>query len=59
MHIAWQDTEWTMLDSWTMPTFYIFRRGKLVNRFAGWSKETGPQQLRAALRDVRRLDAAS
>jgi hypothetical protein len=56
MNIAWQDSEWSMLDSWAMPTFYIFRNGKLVNQFSGWSKETEPQQLRAALHQAGLLD---
>ncbi|OOG60034.1 hypothetical protein [Rhodanobacter sp. C03] len=56
MNIAWQDSEWSMLDSWAMPTFYIFQHGKLVNKFSGWSHETEPRQLRAALHQVGLLD---
>ncbi|WP_449429053.1 hypothetical protein [Rhodanobacter umsongensis] len=56
MNIAWQNSEWSMLDSWAMPTFYIFQHGKLVNKFSGWSQETEPRQLRAALRQVGLLD---
>lgn len=36
IHIAWQDNEWSMLDSWAMPTFYVFRHGHLVKKFSGW-----------------------
>ncbi len=36
IHIAWQDSEWSMLDSWAMPTFYVFRNGRLVKKFSGW-----------------------
>jgi len=36
IHIAWQDSEWSMLDSWAMPTFYVFRHGRLVKKFSGW-----------------------
>jgi hypothetical protein len=36
IHVAWQDNEWSMLDSWAMPTFYIFRHGQLVKKFSGW-----------------------
>ena len=36
IHIAWQDSEWSMLDSWAMPTFYVFRHGRLVKKFDGW-----------------------
>ena len=36
IHIAWRDSEWSMLDSWAMPTFYLFRHGQLVKKFSGW-----------------------
>ncbi len=36
IHIAWQNDEWSMLDSWAMPTFYVFRHGRLVKKFSGW-----------------------
>lgn len=36
IHIAWQNREWSMLDSWAMPTFYVFRHGRLVKKFSGW-----------------------
>lgn len=36
IHLAWQDSEWSMLDSWAMPTFYVFRYGRLVKQFSGW-----------------------
>lgn len=36
IHIAWQDSEWSMLKSWAMPTFYVFRHGKLVKQWSGW-----------------------
>jgi len=36
IHIAWQNSEWPMLDSWAMPTFYVFRHGRLVKKFSGW-----------------------
>jgi hypothetical protein len=36
IHIAWQDSEWSMLDSWAMPTFYVFRNGQMVKTFSGW-----------------------
>ena len=56
MNIAWRDSEWQMLDSWAMPTFYLFRNGRLVTPFGGWARETGTQQLRAALRQAGLLD---
>lgn len=36
IHIAWKDSDWPMLDSWNMPTFYVFRDGRLAGKFSGW-----------------------
>lgn len=36
IHVAWRDSEWSMLDSWAMPTFYIFRHGQRMKKFSGW-----------------------
>jgi hypothetical protein len=44
IHVAWQDSEWSMLDSWAMPTFYVFRHGHLVKKFSGWSGVTTLKQ---------------
>lgn len=49
IHVAWRNSEWSMLDSWRMPTFYIFRHGKLVDQWNGWG-DTGMHQLRTHLR---------
>jgi len=47
IHIAWYDSEWSMLDSWAMPTFYLFRHGQLVTKFSGWKDvDTLKQSLR-------------
>lgn len=46
MHVAWRQDEWPMLPSWAMPTYYIFRHGRLVARFGGWQ---GTSELRRAL----------
>lgn len=47
IHIAWHDSEWSMLDSWAMPTFYLFRHGQLVTKFSGWKDvDTLKQSLR-------------
>lgn len=50
IHIAWHDSEWTMLDDWTMPAFYVFRHGKLVDHWDGWPAGSGMQTLRKHLR---------
>lgn len=50
IHVAWQESEWRMLDSWAMPTFYVFRRGKLVSQWDGWpSDKEGMARLHAGL----------
>ena len=47
IHIAWKDSEWSMLDSWGMPTFYVFRHGRLAGKFIGWH---GLESLRQSLK---------
>lgn len=49
IHIAWQNSEWSQLDSWTMPTFYVFRHGQLVKQFSGW---LGLVSLKQSLREA-------
>lgn len=46
IHIAWRQREWTKLDSWAMPTYYVFRHGREVARWHGW---LGLDALRAEL----------
>ncbi|MGH8279392.1 MAG: hypothetical protein ACRETQ_07500 [Gammaproteobacteria bacterium] len=36
MRIAWTDSEWHILNSWLIPTLYVFRHGKLVKQWSGW-----------------------
>lgn len=36
IRIAWRDREWSMLESWAMPTYYVFRHGREVARWNGW-----------------------
>lgn len=36
IRIAWRDREWSMLESWAMPTYYVFRSGREVARWQGW-----------------------
>lgn len=56
MNVAWRNSEWTMLDSWAIPTFYVFRHGKLVDQWSSWPADTGIQTLRAHLRKDGLLD---
>lgn len=39
IHIAWQDSEWSMLNDWSMPTFYVFRQRQLVDKWSGYDME--------------------
>jgi hypothetical protein len=52
IHIAWSNDEWPMLDSWAMPTFYVFRHGQLASRFSGW-EDTGT--LKSRLKEAKVL----
>lgn len=49
MLVSWRGDEWSMLDSWSMPTFYLFHHGKLLARWSGWSHDAGLETLRAQL----------
>lgn len=46
MLVAWRQEEWSMLPDWHMPTYYVFRNGRLVDRFSGWR---GIDELRKSL----------
>jgi len=47
MHVAWRQDEWSMLPDWGMPTYYVFRHGRLAERFHGW---LGTARLKQELR---------
>lgn len=49
MRIAWNHDEWSMLPSWAMPTYYVYRNGKPTGRFAGW---LGVDRLRQSLHEA-------
>lgn len=52
MYVAWRDDEWKMLGNWSMPTFYVFEHGKLVDRWSGWaSDKESLKTLRMHLKD--------
>ncbi|MGH8216711.1 MAG: hypothetical protein ACREPZ_13595 [Rhodanobacteraceae bacterium] len=50
MNVARRNCDWHKLDSWAIPTFYVFRHGKLVDQWNGWPASTGMQPLREHLR---------
>ncbi|MGH8125773.1 MAG: hypothetical protein ACREPK_07995, partial [Rhodanobacteraceae bacterium] len=47
MNVAWRDSEWHALNSWLIPTYYVFRNGKLADQWSGWF---GAPALKAHLR---------
>ena len=49
MHVAWNQDEWSMLPGWSMPTYYIYRNGRLVKQFSGW---LGMDKLRQSLHEA-------
>ncbi|KRE98591.1 hypothetical protein ASG87_14440 [Frateuria sp. Soil773] len=49
MRVAWDEREWPMLDSWAMPTYYVFRNGRLAKKFSGWE---GVDSLKRSLREA-------
>lgn len=52
IHIAWRDEDWPRINSWAMPTFYVFRHGHLVEKWSGWPADTGMQTLRDKLHEA-------
>jgi hypothetical protein len=49
MHVAWNQDEWSMLPSWGMPTYYVYRNGQLVKQFSGW---LGTAKLKRSLHEA-------
>lgn len=49
MLVAWDAHEWPMLDSWGMPTYYVFRNGQLAKKFSSWE---GIAALKQSLREA-------
>lgn len=50
MYVAWRNDEWSMLKSWDIPTFYVFRHGKQVDQWSGWGT-SGMSNLVSHLRE--------
>ncbi|HEX5340391.1 MAG TPA: hypothetical protein VFX47_05880 [Gammaproteobacteria bacterium] len=48
IYVAWENSQWSMLDDWLIPTFYVFRHGKLVQEWSGWG-DSGMKTLRQKL----------
>lgn len=58
IHIAWANREWQRLDDWSMPTFYVFRHGELVQQWSSWPPESGMTRLRRNLQQAGVLPTA-
>ena len=52
MHYTWKKSEWPEIDSWATPSFYFYRDGQLVSRFAGWPNQGNEAALRKGLKQV-------
>lgn len=48
--LAFRREEWTMIDTWNLPTFYFFKDGTLRSKLFGWPAKGRRSELLAALR---------
>lgn len=49
MDMVHDRAEWPMFERWIMPTFYIFKDGKIVDSVSGWPPQPTREHLIAAL----------
>lgn len=52
MHIAYQASEWPLVDAWATPTFYFLRDGVVAAKVVGWPAEGRFAELREALQRI-------
>lgn len=52
IQIAWRERDWPQIASWAMPTFYLFRDGRLLTQWSGWAGDTGKATLVSQLKDA-------
>ncbi len=50
IQIAWRNRDWPQIRSWAMPTFHVFKDGKLLSHWDGWSADSGRAILVAELK---------
>ena len=53
-NVAWKLSDWPEFDTWSLPTIYAFRDGKVAGRHSGWPRgeaEKTRAKLRALLSD--------
>lgn len=55
MMLAYDVAEWPQIASWSTPTFYFFRNGKLVEKVVGWPSDgSNLEVLRKAVSNFRK-----
>ena len=47
--LARHTADWSMINSWGTPTFYLMHDGKMVANFSGWPHEGNWLELRALI----------
>ncbi|MFC7520177.1 hypothetical protein ACFQS6_08190 [Xanthomonas populi] len=59
--LARHTADWSMIDSWGTPTFYLIHDGKVVANFSGWPQEGNWTQLQVLLakRSEGRIESAA
>jgi hypothetical protein len=50
MSYIYRQRDWTVIDTWSTPTFYFFRNGRQVGKLIGWAPgDEGERALRKEL----------
>ncbi len=52
IQIAWRERDWPQISSWAMPTFYVFRDGRLLTTWSGWRADSGRATLITRLQEA-------
>jgi hypothetical protein len=53
--VAYDRTGWSLVDSWSTPTFYFLRDGRVVTKVQGWPKGGRLEEVRRAIQNVSTL----
>ena len=59
MQMLYDRAEWPMFEHWAMPTFYIFRGGRIIDSVVGWRSPEQQGALRDALQRAGLLQASA
>lgn len=52
LKLAFKNSEWTWIDTWTTPTFYFVRNGRVARKIKGWPSSDTTEVLRRAFSDL-------